>query len=173
MHRLFLLIITALFSFGCMGAVNGMFDLDIDMQFAEDAVHPADFPVTPPAGGEKLFSMGMTADSENINLPQGVDVDMSEFDRVRMDMISYGLADPDAGAAKAVEELTAAGYGSAPSKDGNVATYRKDATLFVIATSVDGDQPSLNFIRLVPRASADAATEAPADAPAEEAPAAE
>ena len=154
MYRLLLLLITATFTFGCMGTVNALTDLDLDVQFAEDAVHPADFPVSAPVGAEKVMSMGMTVDEESTNLPEGVNIDFKEFKRVRIDLISYTTPDPGSNLATAVTEVEAAGYERVPSDEGQVAAFRKGDMTFVIVstivTSDEGETPTINLIRLKP-----------------------
>lgn len=150
MRRLLLALVFS-FSLGCMGAINGLTGLDLDMQVGEASVHPTSF-VVQPVDGEKLMSMGMTADSDSLNLPPEVDVDLSELDQVRMDLITYKVSDLDAAATKAIGELEAGGYERQTSDDPAVDVFRKGTMLFVLARSDEGGEKSLSLIQLEPRA---------------------
>ncbi|MCB9678995.1 MAG: hypothetical protein H6737_28095 [Alphaproteobacteria bacterium] len=150
MRALFVLLVTLLFSLGCMGAVNSLTDLDLSVELGENAVHPADFPATAPVGGEKLMSMRMKASADSLNLPDGVEVDLGDG-RYQMELVSYEV--PSSGAAAAMQaartQVESHGF-HALADDGTAVTYEKDGALFVIVDPAANDDGALTLMRLVP-----------------------
>ncbi|MEZ4318390.1 MAG: hypothetical protein R3F61_12840 [Myxococcota bacterium] len=151
MRSITALLFVVLFSLGCMGAFNSVTGLDIDLQFGEDAVHPADFPATAPAGGTPAMSMSMTASGDGLNLPEGVEVDLSPDQQYRMEIVVYEVSVSDAAARRdtAVQQAVAAGY-TQSADDGTSILLQKDGTLFLVIDPEDQDEGSLSLMRLVP-----------------------
>jgi hypothetical protein len=151
LRSLLVLFVTLVFSLGCMGAVNSLTGLELQVELAENAVHPSDFPVTPPTSGEKLMSMSMKASADSLNLPEGVEVDLSADGMYRMQLISYDMAagDPDAAFAAAQGELTSAGF-TEVSNDGNAVVYEQNGVLFILVDPDADDQGALTLMRLTP-----------------------
>lgn len=135
---------------GCMGLVNSMTDIDLDMAMAEDAVHPADFPVGPPAAGTKTLSMGVTADADTLNLPVEVKVELPPGTSYRMQMISYDHPDPNSELPAAQAALEADGWTLNPQTDTPEANiYTKGPAYFLVVAAESDDTWTL--IRLQPK----------------------
>lgn len=151
MRALFVLVLTAVFSLGCMGAVNSLTGLDLQIEMGENAVHPGDFPVGEPASGDKSMSMSMTADAGSLNLPEGVNVDLSGDVHYRMELIAYEIepSDADTLLEAARKEVEASGF-ALESEDSGVYTYEKGGTLFVIIDPAEGDDQAFSLMRLSP-----------------------
>jgi len=145
------LFVAVMFSLGCMGAVNSLTGLDLQIEVGEDAVHPADFPASEPAVGEKLMSMGMTADADSLNLPDGVQVDLAGDQQYRLEIVAYAMNGASASDALAAarSEVEAAGF-VLISEAADVFTYEKGGVLFVLVDPAASDDDSLSMMRLEP-----------------------
>ena len=146
------LVLPAVGTLGCMGAINSMTGLDISMELGENAIHPADFPTGEPSSGNKVMSMGVTAQGDSLNLPEGVDIDIDPEQPYRMDLITYeAIDDGPALMDQAGKEVESAGYRRLAEDQANGAvTWEKGGTLFLIA--VPPDEPNtVVYLRLVPK----------------------
>lgn len=143
----------ALLNLGCMGMVNGLTDLDLEMAMEENAVHPADFLVGPPASGKKVLSMGMSAEADNLNLPDDVNLDIPPGTVYRMELITYEGVDLSTEFPAAKSRLEGADFELQPNNDDpDVAVYIRDATFFLVVT--ESTDNSFTLIRLAPKAPA-------------------
>ncbi|MCB9691805.1 MAG: hypothetical protein H6736_08320 [Alphaproteobacteria bacterium] len=137
---------------GCMGMVNELSGLDIQMAMEENAVHPADFPLGPPSSGKKAMSMGITADADNMNLPDGVKVDLPPGTKYRMEMVLYEHPDPSAELAASAAKLEGEGWTVLPQNENpEVKIYMKEGTFFILVEGNDGSEKTWSLIRLKPK----------------------
>jgi len=159
----FLLLLTLfvglVFSLGCMGSLNALTGLDLELEFGENAVHPADFPASPIAQGERLMSMSMVAGPDSLNLPEGMDVELPEDQEYRMELVTYEVdaSDLQGELAKARAQVEAAGFvllseGEENSglQDIDSLSFTKDGVLFVLMGTEDVSSTGMTMLRLTP-----------------------
>ncbi len=139
------------FNLGCMGVINGLTGLDLEMAIGEDAVHPADFPVPPIQGGTKQVSMAMSAPGTSVTIPGDFNVDIPTDPNhyYRIEVISYGHPDGAKVLEAMRESLTAAGWTTVSERPGDVYVFTKDQVIFV--GGLEDGSVSLARVRPLPK----------------------
>lgn len=136
---------------GCMGLVNDLTGLDIELAMGENAVHPADFPVRPPTSGTPSMSMAMTAEADNLNLPDDAKIELPPGTFYRMELIAYEHDDPTGEFEAATKTLADAGWTPAPQDETpELRLYTKDGAFFALIASDDPAGSSWSLMRLKP-----------------------
>jgi len=157
-----------MFGLGCGGALDAVADLagiEMSMQTGDSAVHPADFPATPPEAGKKVFSMSLVTEADSVNLPDEVDVPLEDGAMYKTEMITYQVPSDVASAlvATAKEQTLAAGYEDKPvdeqPEESEVVLLAKGSTMFIIVGSKErnGEETALVLMRIQPAPESDEA----------------
>jgi len=143
---------------GCAGTAEMLGDLaglEAELNFGEDAVHPDDFPMDPPAEGTPQMSAGLTTASEAVNLPDGVEIELQEGQRYRTHLITYRLAPDavDAAVDTAMAALSEGGYAEQPLEDSppdaNAHLMVQGTEMFLVLGGAD-DEGVLVLMRIRP-----------------------
>jgi hypothetical protein len=145
---------------GCGGALDAVADLaGVEMKMGADSVHPADFPVSAPAGATPMFSVALVTEGDSVELPAEVDVPLDETARYRTEMITYQVPKSAVGGliAAGQAEAEAAGFELKPfdeakSSDADVRMFAKGDTMFLVVGTqeADGDESALVLMRIRP-----------------------
>ncbi len=157
---------------GCTGAMTGAMNMaGIEMRFGSDAVHPPDFPAMPITDSKKKMSLKMTAQGDQINLPEDIPLpsDMPLEGVVIYDVPASER--PDA-VGQAMIQVQAAGFEEAenPPQPENeikeIFVSTSDKAVFAIVGSESGEESTVVFVRLAPHVEPPAPDAKPKEAPA-------
>lgn len=139
------------FGLGCMGMVNDLVGLDLEMAMGENSIHPADFEVRAPSTGNAEMSMSMTTDAESVNLPNDLEVELTPGTQYYLELISYENVDLAAETALAIQSMEGTEYVRQDDIQGYASFAKPDGTLFLIAGESMLGSVSLLLIRLTPK----------------------